>query len=185
MDVRDILKSNPVVCGTLDGISECALYMYRRNVGFLAVLDENDVCVGVVTDRDVVCAGVAQGIDLDATPVTMIMERNFKAVGPDVELKEVLKIMQVEGVRRLPVLEAGKCVGVVSLDDLIMAGFCTLENVAMILSNQHGEPNPDHNLRPMLREPSTLAEIEAQNSSESSRPSATLVADPRNEPNAA
>ena len=166
MEVRSILKSGPVVCGTLDGISECVEYMYRQNVGYLAVLDEHDRCVGVVTDRDVVCGGVAQGVDLATTPVTTIMEREFQWVAPADRLDEVLKIMQIEGVRRLPVLEDGKCVGVVSLDDLIMAGACTIEDVALILRNQLGEPNPEHNLRPQIPEPATQEEIEAQNAAE-------------------
>ncbi|MBI3554855.1 MAG: CBS domain-containing protein [Deltaproteobacteria bacterium] len=170
MDVRSIMKPNPVVCGTLDGISECAEYMYRQNVGYLVVLDEHDRCVGVVTDRDVVCGGVAQGVDLAATPVTTIMEREFKAVAPGDSLHDCLKLMQVEGVRRVPVLDNGKCVGIVSLDGLIASGFCSLAEVATILKNQLGEPNPEHDLRPMVPEPANKEEILAQEAREAHEP---------------
>ena len=144
--ISDLMNRNLVVCGSLDSISECAKIMYKANVGATPVIDAQDECIGIVTDRDIVCGGVAQGVDVVTTPVTTIMERNFKFVRPDQDLSDVLEIMCDAGIRRILVLENRKCIGLISLDDLIVRRIVDAEDIAPIFAKQLAEPGPSTGL---------------------------------------
>lgn len=145
--IKSVMKSDTVVCGYLDSLFEASKIMYRHNVGYLPVIDADDKCIGALTDRDIVCGGVAQDFDLSSTPVTNAMERNFKFAQATSSLEECVALMRSEGIRRVPVLDGQRYLGIVTLDDMIMGGHCKIEDVAAILSKQLGEPNPQHGVR--------------------------------------
>lgn len=144
--VSSIMKRDPMICGSLDSIYDCAKNMYSLNIGFVVVLDSQDKPIGVVTDRDLVCGGIANDVDMKSTPVTTVMESNFKFVRPTDTIADCLTLMQNEGIRRVPVLEGDKFVGIVSIDDLIMSRRCSLEDIALILRRQLSEPNAEHDV---------------------------------------
>lgn len=146
--VGAIMKRDVVVCGTLDSIYDCAKEMYTHNIGFLVVLDEHDRCVGVVTDRDLVCAGIAQGVDMKSTPVTTAMEAQVRFLAPRATLADCLRLMKGEGIRRVPVFEGTQLVGVVALDDLIVEGRISIDEAGAVLRQQLEEPNAHHGLKP-------------------------------------
>lgn len=141
MDVKSVMRPDPVICGDLDSIYECAKIMYKSNVGFLVVLDAKDRCVGVVTDRDLVCGGLAQDVDASATPVTTVAEREVSFVRPDHSLEDCLHVMRDQGVRRVPVLDGDRLVGIVSVDDLIARRVCSIDDLAPIFARQLEEPH--------------------------------------------
>jgi CBS domain-containing protein len=138
--VREVMTNRVIAVGYLDSVKECAKTMYDFNVGFVVVRGERDECAGVITDRDIVCAVVAQEFDPAVTPVTEIMERDVKSVLPWTSVGEALDLMAREGIRRLPVLDDAKCVGVLSIDDVILAGAGDVEAIAPVLRRQLAEP---------------------------------------------
>lgn len=140
MVVRDLMTESPVKCGSLDSISECAKLMYKSNVGYVVVQDDHDHFIGVVTDRDIVCGGIANDMDLRESPVTTIIEREFRSVYPDASVKECLDIMAIEGVRRLPVMDGNELVGVISIDDIIQTRAAGIDEIAPIFAKQLSEP---------------------------------------------
>jgi CBS domain-containing protein len=144
MKVRDVMKSDPVICGVFDSLYDCARTMYERNVGYLVVLDDSDRCVGVISDRDIVCDAVASDFDLKTTPVTEIMERDFKFVYSDLPVVECLRVMRAEGLRRIPVLERNRIAGIITIDDLIIKKLCSIDDVAAILRRQLSDPGAQH-----------------------------------------
>ena len=73
---------------------------------------------GIVTDRDIVLRCIAAEDDPAQTQVKDIMTRNCAVVSPDDDAREATRLMAARQVRRLPVLEGGKVVGMVSLGDL-------------------------------------------------------------------
>jgi CBS domain-containing protein len=73
---------------------------------------------GIVTDRDIVTRCVAAEEDPAQTPVRDIMTRNCATLSPDDDPREATRLMAAQQVRRLPVLEGGKVVGMVALGDL-------------------------------------------------------------------
>ncbi|MEW6055203.1 MAG: CBS domain-containing protein [Bdellovibrionota bacterium] len=140
MKVKECMTDQPVLCGSLDSLFECSKLMYQKNVGYLLVIDGDDKFVGVITDRDIVCGCIAQGFDPQSTPVTEVMERRFFTLKPDQTIDEALRVMSENGIRRLPVIDENRCVGILSVDDLIVKEACETKDIAPIFKRQLSEP---------------------------------------------
>jgi len=102
-------------------IEHVAQLMQRHNVGSIPVVDNGSI-VGIVTDRDIVVRGIAQGKEAANTPVSQIMTTDVQSVTPDMTLEQAALIMSEYQVRRLPVVEGDRLVGIVSLGDLATYG---------------------------------------------------------------
>ena len=120
---------NPAVV-TVEPSSSAALaarLISRHNVGALPVCGGDGRLRGIVTDRDIVLRRVAAEEDPAQTPVKDIMSRNCAVVSPDDDAREATRLMAARQVRRLPVLEDGRVVGMVSLGDLARSHRCDME----------------------------------------------------------
>ncbi|KNF10155.1 cystathionine beta-synthase domain-containing protein [Gottschalkia purinilytica] len=117
MKVRDIMSSHVKTVSTNANIQEVSNEMRSLDVGSIPVCDQKDVPVGIITDRDIVIRGISQGVSLN-TPVGDIMSLNIISVSPETDVNEAAKIMSQNQIRRLPVVENGKIVGIVALGDL-------------------------------------------------------------------
>lgn len=102
-------------CSLLDNVYEVALKMKELNVGAIPILDQDNL-VGMITDRDIVVRGVAEKHP-GSTKVEDIMSKQLITVTSDSTSKEAAKLMAEHQIRRLPVVEDGKLVGIVSLGD--------------------------------------------------------------------
>jgi CBS domain-containing protein len=142
-----VMSRNPVGCGVIDSLGDAAKNMYQHNVGFLIIHDERDNFVGVLTDRDITIGGIANGFDPVTTPVGVLIERKFYSVGPEAKLSEVVSLMSEQGIRRVPVVDHGHCLGIISVDDLIVKEVCTVSELAPIFRKQLSEPNMQHGVR--------------------------------------
>ena len=91
--------------------------MRDANIGDVIVLKDSQVC-GILTDRDIVVRGVAEGRDLAAIKVGDICSQELTSVSPTDEVEQAVLLMRDKAVRRLPVVEGGKAVGVVSIGDI-------------------------------------------------------------------
>ncbi|MFP5111150.1 CBS domain-containing protein [Bacillaceae bacterium C204] len=113
--IRDIMTENVESCSLLDNVYEVALKMKELNVGAIPILDQDKI-VGMITDRDIVIRGVAEKHP-GSSKVEDIMSKQLITVTPDSTSKEAAKLMAEHQIRRLPVVEEGKLVGIVSLGD--------------------------------------------------------------------
>ncbi|MEH7501651.1 CBS domain-containing protein [Neobacillus drentensis] len=113
--IRDIMTEEVECCSLLDNVYEVALKMKQLNVGAIPIIDEEKL-VGMITDRDIVVRGVAEKHP-GSTKVEDIMSNNLVTVSPDSTSKEAAKLMAEHQIRRLPVVEEGKLIGIVSLGD--------------------------------------------------------------------
>ncbi|MEH7076032.1 CBS domain-containing protein [Neobacillus drentensis] len=113
--ISDIMTKDVECCTLLDNVYEVALKMKDLNVGAIPILDQ-DKLVGMITDRDIVVRGVAEKHP-GSTKVEDIMSGKLITVSPDSTSKEAAKLMAEHQIRRLPVVEEGKLVGIVSLGD--------------------------------------------------------------------
>ncbi|MEO2074917.1 MAG: CBS domain-containing protein [Bacillus sp. (in: firmicutes)] len=113
--IRDIMTDNVECCTLLDNMYEVALKMKELNVGAIPIVDQEKV-VGMITDRDIVVRGVAEKHP-GSTKVEDIMSNNLVTVSPDSTSKEAAKLMAEHQIRRLPVVEGDKLIGIVSLGD--------------------------------------------------------------------
>ena len=127
MQVRDLMNQSVVSIDPSESAALAARLLARHNLGSLPVCGEDGGLRGIVTDRDIVLRCVAAEEDPAQTQVKDIMTRNCAVVSPDDDAAEAARMMAVKQVRRLPVLEAGKVVGMVSLGDLAKCGACEME----------------------------------------------------------
>ena len=118
MQVRDLMNPNVVTVEPGSSVALAARLISRHNVGSLPVCGEDRRLRGVVTDRDIVLRCVAAEEDPAQTPVRDIMSRGCATVSPQDDCREATRLMSSQQVRRLPVVEDGRLVGIVSLADL-------------------------------------------------------------------
>jgi CBS domain-containing protein len=117
--VRDLLKGDPVTVEASATVQEAAKLMDEKNIGNVLVVENGDV-KGIVTDRDIVVRVLAKGDGADAS-VREAATTDVEAIAPDTSIDEAVQKMEQGNVRRLPVVDDGKPVGVVSLGDLAQA----------------------------------------------------------------
>ncbi|MBS6366988.1 MAG: CBS domain-containing protein [Clostridiales bacterium] len=118
MKVRELMSDQVVSVNTAESAAVAARLLSRNNVGCLPVCDQEGGLRGMITDRDIVLRCVAASADPNRTPVGAIMTSRVLAVSPDDEAQKASQIMAREQVRRLPVAEQGKVVGMISLADI-------------------------------------------------------------------
>lgn len=117
--VADVMTRNPATIERGESAAEAARLMARHDMGDVIVTD-NGTLTGIVTDRDIAVRLVAEEKD-PRTPVAEIAsEAELVTVTPDVPLEQAVRLMRSQAVRRLPVLQGGRVVGVLSLGDLAM-----------------------------------------------------------------
>jgi CBS domain-containing protein len=117
--VRDVMTANPECVSEKDGIRDVARIMKKQDTGVVPVVDGGRKILGVVTDRDIVVRGIAEGKDLESVRVNEIMTKNIRTVREDADLNDVLRTMENAEVRRVPVVnESDEIVGIVSIGDI-------------------------------------------------------------------
>ena len=116
MNIRDVMTHNPRTVSPQDSIQNAARIMRDEDTGIVPVVD-NGKPVGVITDRDIVVRAVAEGGQLNR-PVRDIVTSELVAATPDMSLSEATELMSAHQVRRLPVVENNRLVGIVSIGDI-------------------------------------------------------------------
>jgi CBS domain-containing protein len=112
MKVRDLMTAEPASCVPEDVLAQAATLMRQEDCGSIPVVRDGAL-VGIVTDRDIVVRGIAGGKDPKTTPVSEVMSADPITIGPDAEAAEAAKVMAERQVRRLPVVEDGRLIGIV------------------------------------------------------------------------
>jgi CBS domain-containing protein len=115
--VRDIMTPNPISLDVQATAGEAANMMKKRNVGDVLVSRGGEL-YGVVTDRDLVVRCLAEEGDARARRLGEVCTAQLATLSPDDPISEALALMKRYAVRRLPVIENGAPVGIVSLGDL-------------------------------------------------------------------
>jgi CBS domain-containing protein len=115
--IQDIMTTDVRTVGIHDEIYTVAEIMKENNIGVVPVVDEQDYCIGLVTDRDIVIRGLAEKKSASLRVEDVISDKII-SIQPDADIKEVSDLMAKEQIRRLPVLKDGKIVGIVSMADL-------------------------------------------------------------------
>lgn len=116
MKVNQIMTTDVSTVAPNDTVTKAASLMGQLNIGSVPVTDNNRI-VGIVTDRDIVLRGVAKGQDANLK-VSEVMTPDVKYATPDMDVHTVADIMAENQVRRLPVVDKDKLVGIVAIGDL-------------------------------------------------------------------
>ena len=115
--MRELMTPDPVTLLHTATLSDAAIFMAQRNIG--DVLVETDGAVfGLVTDRDIVVRGIAKGLDPQSTTLGEVCSRELVTLTPGDFADDAVRLMRERSVRRIPIAEDGKVVGVITLGDL-------------------------------------------------------------------
>jgi CBS domain-containing protein len=115
--VQDLMIGDVVVVPSTTTLAEAAQQMRDRNIGDVIVQDAPGV-EGILTDRDIVVRAAAEGLSPDEVTVGDICTTGLASVRPGDPIERAASLMRERAVRRLPVIEDGRIVGVISLGDL-------------------------------------------------------------------
>jgi CBS domain-containing protein len=143
MKIKDIMTDQIACVKPEATVIEAAQMMQKHDVGVIPVC-EGEKVIGILTDRDIVVRNIAHGNNPQVTPVRDVMSSEVTYATPEMNIHEAAGIMAVKQIRRLPVVEEQKLVGMVSLGDLATKGKYDVE-VSTTLS-EISEPSQPENL---------------------------------------
>lgn len=115
---RDIMHPGAECIGEHESLQNAARKMRDMNVGALPICGDNDRLNGIVTDRDIVIQCVAEGADPAATPCSALAKGTPVTVNSGAEVSDVLQAMEEHQIRRVPVIENQRIVGMITEADL-------------------------------------------------------------------
>lgn len=117
--IKDAMTRNPISVTPQDNIYEVAVIMRDNDTGFVPVVESMDskTLIGVITDRDLVLRGYAEKHS-GSSSVEQVMSTSIRTVSESTTVDEAAELMASQQIRRLPVVENGKLIGVVSIGDL-------------------------------------------------------------------
>ncbi|WP_040785197.1 CBS domain-containing protein [Nocardia pneumoniae] len=115
---RDIMKPGAQWISKEETVERAARLMDEIGVGSLVIADENERMCGIVTDRDIVVKCIAQGKSPSSTRVEELCEATPRWVDADADIEVVLDEMESNRVKRMPVIENKRLVGMISEADL-------------------------------------------------------------------
>lgn len=118
MRVRDLMSKSVVTITPEESAALAARLLSRHELGSLPVCAADGTLVGIVTDRDIVTRCVAAGEEPGRVPVRDIMSPAPSVITPETPISDAARLMAQRQVRRLPVVEQGHVVGMLSLGDL-------------------------------------------------------------------
>ena len=118
MHVKDVMTKNPVTVRDSDTIATVAKEMRDHDIGDVLVVDQKGGLCGIVTDRDIVVRAMAEDKDPSGTCIGDICTRDLETLQPNDEISEAVDCMRDKAIRRIPVVDGKKPVGIVSLGDV-------------------------------------------------------------------
>ena len=119
---KDIMTSNPACCSPNTTLDQVAKMMVQNDCGEIPIVDTSDCVIGVITDRDIVCRVVAQGLNPAGRVADGYMTRQVVTVREETPLDDVIHTMERHQIRRVPVVrDGGVCTGMISQADLARA----------------------------------------------------------------
>ena len=114
--VREVMTANPVAVTPQTPINDAARLMLEKNIGDVLII-EGDELRGLVTDRDLAVRALAESRPA-STPVQQVCSEHVVTCAPEDDVQRAVALMREHALRRLPVVEQGRLVGVISLGDL-------------------------------------------------------------------
>lgn len=139
MSMASICNRRVVMIGVEESVLEAATLMREQHVGDVVVTRSNGhrIPIGIITDRDIVVAVVAPGLDPRLITVGDVMQRQLVTAPVAQGVQETLQQMRAKGVRRMPLVnDAGALVGIVTLDDLLQLLADEFQELARLIDQE-------------------------------------------------
>jgi CBS domain-containing protein/uncharacterized protein (DUF2267 family) len=158
MSLKWYQRPRLIALNTGTPVLEAARAIENNNIGAVVVQDRGAV-VGIVTDRDLTVRVVGQGLDPKTTPLADVMTTPVLTLSPRDSQSDAVQLMQERNVRRIPLVEGKRFVGMVTLDDLLLDEAAPLDQLAAIVQAQIGEGGlPPSPRTPAMRRRAARAE---------------------------
>lgn len=144
MQVRELMTRRVHTCRPDTTARHALALMWKHDVGVLPIVGANRDVLGMITDRDIAMAVGLRNVAPGALTVGEISTNEVWVVAPTTSIRDAERVMQEHQVRRLPVIEEGRLVGIVALADLVRAGGADRGEVADALAaiTSPREPEP-------------------------------------------
>lgn len=135
MLVQDAMNKNVKTIRPDSTVKEAAEIMSKNRIGSLVVLSPSGQVKGIVTERDIIDDVVIEGKDSNNVKVDEIMTRDIVTVDPHASLEDAADIMTKNRIKKLPVVEKGSLVGIITASDLVAYEKELIEKVASLISS--------------------------------------------------
>lgn len=122
--IRDLMTSNPATCSPRESVAAALARMWEHDCGILPVVDEGRI-IGVLTDRDIAMALLFRSAHPGELPVQALARGTVYRCSPDDDVLTALATMAEHRVRRLPVTENERLVGILSINDILLEAQAT------------------------------------------------------------
>ncbi|MDQ3620421.1 MAG: CBS domain-containing protein [Actinomycetota bacterium] len=119
---RDIMSGSAECVGENDSILDASKKLAKLDIGSMPICGEDDRLKGMLTDRDIVVKVLAEGRDPSSTTAGELAQGKPVTIGADDSIQEALQTMASNKVRRLPVIDGQRLIGMVSQADIARAG---------------------------------------------------------------
>ena len=119
--IREVMTENPEAVSGDSTVTDAATVMRDKDIGDVLWVEGEEV-KGILTDRDIAVRVVAEGKDPTSTTVSDVATTDLKTLSPDDSVDEAVELVREHDVRRVPVVEDARPVGIVSLGDLARVG---------------------------------------------------------------
>ncbi|HLI74552.1 MAG TPA: CBS domain-containing protein [Acidimicrobiales bacterium] len=142
MKARDATRKMPVTVSADATVSDVAELMDRRAVGAVIVTDDERP-TGIVTDRDLAVRVLARRLPPDAR-VDSVMSTDVMTLPANADLREAMRLFADHPIRRLPLVDGGRLIGVLTMDDLMVDVISDLTSLVRPVTGQvlFGHPEP-------------------------------------------
>jgi len=121
MRIKEVMTQNPICCRLTDTAQTVAKILLDEDIGSVLVISDGESkrLEGIITDRDLCCSIVAEGLDPKTTRIEAYITRNPVTCRPEQSLDSCERLMQAHQIRRIPIVDQqGCCVGIFSQADL-------------------------------------------------------------------
>lgn len=138
--VKDVMTPGVAAVRPDASLVEAAQLMRAQDIGGVVVASDSEL-IGVLTDRDITTRAVAEGVDPLAVSVESVCTPTPVSIGPDDSVSTAVSLMRLHAVRRLPVVDGVRPVGMVSLGDLATTQDTTQDSASAPGDISRAEPN--------------------------------------------
>ena len=133
MLVKEAMKKDVKTIRPSDTIKDAAVLMNKNRIGSLVVVSGTGTVTGIVTERDILIDVVATGKNAEDVKVEDIMTKELITISPDKSLEDAADVMTKNKIKKLPVMEGGRLVGIITATDLICYEKKLIEKISNIM----------------------------------------------------
>ena len=132
MQVKDVMTKEVKTVSPEASIQEAAKTMNQYNIGCL-IVSENEILKGILTERDILRKVVAENLNASDTKVKDVMSVDVVFIEPDADLEDAVEAMLKNKVKRLPVIDKNRLIGIISTMDIISVEPKMVEQIAKLV----------------------------------------------------